>query len=133
MALNEKRQRFIDEYLIDMNASQAAIRAGYSCHRANQTGYFLMTNVDIKKEIDRKMIEKSEKLDISREKILSLLMEEALNSENKGSERVAALSHLGRFTLGELHRNENTDVTFQWMDENDDAADVSVVTADVKE
>ena len=81
MALNEKRQRFIDEYLIDMNASQAAIRAGYSCHRANQTGYFLMTNVDIKKEIDRKMIEKAEKLDISREKILSLLMEEALNSE----------------------------------------------------
>ncbi len=133
MALNEKRQRFVDEYLIDMNASQAAIRAGYSCHRANQRGYFLVTNGDIKKEIDRKMTEKAEKLDISREKILSLLMEEALNSENKGSERVAALSHLGRFTLGELHRNENTDVTFQWMDEGDDVADVSVVTTDVKE
>jgi len=133
MALNEKRQRFVDEYLIDMNASQAAIRAGYSCHRANQRGYFLVTNGDIKKEIDRKMAEKAEKLDISREKILSLLMEEALNTENKGSERVAALSHLGRFTLGELHRNENTDVTFQWMGENDDAADVSVNPTDVKE
>ena len=133
MALNEKRQRFVDEYLIDMNASQAAIRAGYSCHRANQRGYFLVTNGDIKKEIDRKMAEKAEKLDISREKILSLLMEEALNTENKGSERVAALSHLGRFTLGELHRNENTDVTFQWMDEGDDVADVSVSRTDVKE
>jgi len=133
MALNEKRQRFVDEYLIDMNASQAAIRAGYSCHRANQRGYFLVTNGDVKKEIDRKMAEKAEKLDISREKILSLLMEEALNTENKGSERVAALSHLGRFTLGELHRNENTDVTFQWMGENDDAADVSVNPTDVKE
>lgn len=133
MALNEKRQRFVDEYLIDMNASQAAIRAGYSCHRANQRGYFLVTNGDIKKEIDRKMAEKAEKLDISREKILSLLMEEALNTENKGSERVAALSHLGRFTLGELHRNENTDVTFQWMDESDDVADVSVSPTDVKE
>ena len=133
MALNEKRQRFVDEYLIDMNASQAAIRAGYSCHRANQRGYFLVTNGDIKKEIDRKMAEKAEKLDISREKILSLLMEEALNTENKGSERVAALSHLGRFTLGELHRNENTDVTFQWMDESDDVADVSVNPTDVKE
>ena len=133
MALNEKRQRFVDEYLIDMNASQAAIRAGYSCHRANQRGYFLVTNGDVKKEIDRKMTEKAEKLDISREKILSLLMEEALNSENKGSERVAALSHLGRFTLGELHRNENTDVTFQWMDESDDVADVSVNPTDVKE
>jgi len=132
MALNEKRQRFVDEYLIDMNASQAAIRAGYSCHRANQRGYFLVTNGDVKKEIDRKMTEKAEKLDISREKILSLLMEEALNTENKGSERVAALSHLGRFTLGELHRNENTDVTFQWMDD-DDAADVGVHPTDVKE
>ena len=57
-------------------------------------------------------------------------MEEALNAENKGSERVAALSHLRRFTLGELHRNENTDVTFQWMDD-DDAADVGGGTTDI--
>ena len=82
MALNTKRQRFVDEYLIDMNASQAAIRAGYSA-RANMSGHQLLTNGDIKKEIDRKMAEKAEKLDLSREKILSMLMEEAQNPENQ--------------------------------------------------
>tara|TARA_Y100001963_G_scaffold131863_1_gene189727 strand:+ start:630 stop:1055 length:426 start_codon:yes stop_codon:yes gene_type:complete len=133
MPLSEKRQRFIDEYLIDMNASQAAIRAGYSCHRANQRGYFLVTNGDIKKEIDRKMAEKAQKLDISREKILSMLMEEAQNPDNQSNVRVAALSHLGRFTLGELSRSEvNGAIAFKWEDDSDTAG-VGMVDADINE
>ena len=133
MALNTKRQRFVDEYLIEMNASQAAIRAGYSCHRANQRGYFLVTNGDIKKEIDRKMAEKAQKLDISREKILSMLMEEAQNPDNQSNVRVAALSHLGRFTLGELNRSEvNGAIAFKWEDDSD-TADVGVVTTDIND
>ena len=133
MALSEKRQRFVDEYLIDMNASQAAIRAGYSAHRANQRGYFLVTNGDIKKEIDRKMAEKAEKLDISREKILSMLMEEAQNPDNQSNVRVAALSHLGRFTLGELNRSEvNGAIAFKWEDDSD-TADVGVLSTDIND
>ena len=133
MALNTKRQRFVDEYLIDMNASQAAIRAGYSAHRANMSGHQLLTNTDIKSEIDRKMAEKAEKLDLSREKILSMLMEEAQNPENQGNVRVAALSHLGRFTLGELNRSEvNGAIAFKWEDDSD-AAGVGIVNADINE
>lgn len=38
MALTAKQQRFADEYLIDLNAKQAAIRAGYSSKSAEQQG-----------------------------------------------------------------------------------------------
>jgi len=130
--LTAKQKAFCDHFLVTLNASEASRLAGYKT-RSNQAGVENLSKPVIKEYLGSKMAETTEKLDISREKILSLLMEEALNTENKGSERVAALSHLGRFTLGELHRNENTDVTFQWMDEGDDVADVSVLTTDVKE
>jgi phage terminase small subunit len=36
--LTPKQRRFVDEYLMDLNATQAAIRAGYSTHTAEQQG-----------------------------------------------------------------------------------------------
>ena len=38
MALTPKQRRFVDEYLIDLNATQAAIRAGYKKNTARQIG-----------------------------------------------------------------------------------------------
>lgn len=45
--LTAKQQRFADEYLLDCNATQAAIRAGYSSKTAKSLGQRLLTNVDI--------------------------------------------------------------------------------------
>ena len=45
--LTEKQKKFVDEYLIDLNATQAAIRAGYSEKTARSIGQRLLTNVDI--------------------------------------------------------------------------------------
>lgn len=42
--LTPKQQRFVSEYLVDLNATQAAIRAGYSSKRADQAGYQLLRN-----------------------------------------------------------------------------------------
>lgn len=39
MKLTEKQQRFVEEYVVDYNATQAAIRAGYSANRAGEIGY----------------------------------------------------------------------------------------------
>jgi phage terminase small subunit len=50
-SLGRKRLRFVDEYLKDSNATQAAIRAGYSPSRAKQTGHDLVTNRDVQKAI----------------------------------------------------------------------------------
>lgn len=49
--LTEKQRRFCDEYLIDLNATQAAIRAGYSAKTAKSIGQRLLTNVDMKNYI----------------------------------------------------------------------------------
>lgn len=55
MALTEKQQRFCDEYLIDYNATQAAIRAGYSPKTAKQIGQENLTKPDLKAYIDEQL------------------------------------------------------------------------------
>ncbi|NMF00248.1 terminase small subunit [Aneurinibacillus aneurinilyticus] len=52
--LNAKQQAFVTEYLKDFNATQAAIRAGYSEKTARSQGQRLLTNVDIKQLISEK-------------------------------------------------------------------------------
>lgn len=53
--MNEKQKRFCDEYLIDCNATQAAIRAGYSPKTANEQGSRLLANISIKAYIDEQL------------------------------------------------------------------------------
>ena len=48
--LTAKQQRFCDEYLIDLNATQAAIRAGYSPKTAAQAAARLLTNVKVQEK-----------------------------------------------------------------------------------
>ena len=52
MGLTKKQERFVDEYLIDLNATQAAIRAGYSGKTARSVGAENLTKPDIKKAIE---------------------------------------------------------------------------------
>lgn len=49
--LTAKQERFTDEYLVDLNVTQAAIRAGYSPRSAGQTGHHLMKNPQIQQRI----------------------------------------------------------------------------------
>lgn len=49
--ISPKRERFIQEYLIDLNATQAAIRAGYSPKAAKVTGHRLLTDANVAEEI----------------------------------------------------------------------------------
>ena len=51
--LTPKQQRFVEEYLIDLNATQAAIRAGYSEKTAKSVGHENLTKPDLKKYIDK--------------------------------------------------------------------------------
>lgn len=50
--MTEKQKRFCEEYLIDCNGTQAAIRAGYSKKTARQMANLLLTKVDIREYID---------------------------------------------------------------------------------
>lgn len=51
MALNDKQARFVAEYLVDLNATQAAIRAGYSRKTASSQGERLLRNAEIAKAV----------------------------------------------------------------------------------
>ena len=58
--LPAKRQRFVDEYCIDFNGTQAAIRAGYSVNSATMQAARLLTNDNVKKALEEKRLEIAE-------------------------------------------------------------------------
>lgn len=93
-----KQQRFIDEYLIDFNATQAAIRAGYSQDTAKQQGSRLLTNVDVRAAIDTAIRERSSRALLSQDAVLCGLLEEARHTGDGSSHsaRVAAWAHIGK-------------------------------------
>ena len=68
--LTAKQQRFCDEYLIDLNATQAAIRAGYSAKTAKAIGQENLTKPDLKKYIDARMAEKESQLIADQDEVL---------------------------------------------------------------
>lgn len=69
--LTAKQQRFVEEYLIDLNATQAAIRAGYSEKTANEQGARLLANVSVRDAIDGAKVKRSNKLEITAERVLT--------------------------------------------------------------
>lgn len=71
--LEEKQKRFVQEYLIDLNATQAAIRAGYSPKSANQQGSRLCANAKIKDEIAKEMAKRSKRTGISQDRVIEEL------------------------------------------------------------
>jgi phage terminase small subunit len=73
MELTLKQERFIEEYLIDLNATQAAIRAGYSEKTARSQGQRLLTNVDIQEAIQKAMNKRSKRTEITQDRVLQEL------------------------------------------------------------
>lgn len=69
--LNSKQRRFIQEYLIDLNAAQAAIRAGYSPKTAKEQGHRLLTNAHIKEAVENAKKKREKRLELSQEKVLT--------------------------------------------------------------
>lgn len=69
--LTSQQKQFADEYLIDLNASQAAIRAGYSERSSRSTASDLLNNKDIAKYISDKQRKVSDKLNWSFERIIT--------------------------------------------------------------
>lgn len=70
MVLTPKQARFVENYLLDLNATQAAIRAGYSAKTANEQGPRLLAHPEIKSAIDAAKIERSERTEIEAERVL---------------------------------------------------------------
>mgnify|MGYP000644764437 FL=1 len=71
--LTAKQQRFCDEYLIDLNATQAAIRAGYSPKTARMIANENLTKPYIKEYIEKRMAEKEKELIADQDEVLKYL------------------------------------------------------------
>jgi len=63
--LTPKQQRFVQEYLIDLNASQAAARAGYSKKTSDQLGYQLLQKASVQAAIQQGQKKAAEKAELS--------------------------------------------------------------------
>ncbi len=70
MALTIKQQRFVDEYLKDLNATQAAIRAGYSKKTADQQASRLLTNVKVREYLAERQDDRSKRTEITQDMVL---------------------------------------------------------------
>jgi len=73
MSLTAKQQRFVEEYLIDLNATQAAIRAGFSRKTAEQQGYQLLQKTSVAQAIEVAVAERSQRTQITADQVISEL------------------------------------------------------------
>lgn len=94
--MREKQKKFCDEYLKDRNATQAAIRAGYSKKTARSIASEILTKPDIKSYI-KQQLEKIHNADIaSAEEVMEYLTVTMRNKENGARVRLRAAELLGK-------------------------------------
>ena len=102
-SLNARQTAFVQEYLIDKNATQAAIRAGYSKRTAKSQGQRLLTHVDIDRLVTNELAKMSEDAGISAEAVIATIKRLLKTAEDKGNVHAALKAcdmlakHLGMY------------------------------------
>ena len=96
--LTIKQERFVEEYLIDLNATQAAIRAGYSVKTAQEQSSRLLSNVIIQNAVQSARNAMSERALVTQEMVVKGLLKEAeyMDEGSTQGARVSAWAHLGK-------------------------------------
>jgi phage terminase small subunit len=111
--MTPKQQLFVREYLVDLNATQAAIRAGYSAKTARSIGSELLTNPDIAAAVQAAADKRSAKAEITAQAVLQNIQRIATRAEAdddwqaalKGNELLG--KHLKLFTDKVEHTGAN--------------------------
>jgi phage terminase small subunit len=116
--MTPKQQRFVAEYAVDLNATQAAIRAGYSPHTARVQGSALLTNPDIAAAVAERNGQVITRLEVTTERVL------------REYARIA-FSDMRRFATVTANGGVNLVPSDQWSD--DDAAAVAELGETVTE
>jgi phage terminase small subunit len=83
VGLNSKHAAFEREYLVDLNATQAAIRAGYSKKTAGSQGQRLLKNVEIKARIDAALLKRAARVEVTADDVLRELKRIAFADPSK--------------------------------------------------
>lgn len=114
MSMTKKQKCFVEEYLIDLNATQAAIRAGYSPDTAYSIGQENLKKPEIKMRIEKAMAERSRRIGINQDRVLRELarvafanasdminMEDATLRADASEDDTAAIQSVKVKTFGE--------------------------------
>ncbi len=97
-SLTSKQACFVEEYLVDLNATQAAIRAGYSARNADKIGPELLGKTRVAEAVKAAQQARTERTEITQDEVIQGLKKEA-TLEGEGSShsaRVSAWAHLGK-------------------------------------
>lgn len=101
--LTKKQERFVEEYLVDLNATQAAVRAGYSAKTAEQMGYQLLQKTSVQKKLEESIERRSKRTEITQDRVLDEIGKVAFrdaadyaDSELKYTSKLKALELLGK-------------------------------------
>lgn len=93
--MTDKQQRFVDEYMVDLNATQAAIRAGYSAKSAEKIGHQLLEKTRVSNEILKRKAKLSSVANWTAADVLKRLARLA-DEGYKDSDKIKALELIGR-------------------------------------
>lgn len=104
MALNPRQIRFCEEYLVDLNATQAAIRAGYSEKTAKAIGCENLTKPDVQEYIQAKRKVLSKSLEINQERVLN------------------EYARIAFFDIRKIYNDDNTLMDIKSLDDDSAAA-----------
>lgn len=103
MALTPKQERFVQEYLVDLNATAAAKRAGYSEKRASELGYQLLRKTTVQAAIQRAIQDRSQRTGATQDYVIEKLKaiadkqaSDAPDSDLKYSSQIKAIELLGK-------------------------------------
>lgn len=123
MALTAKQKRFIQEYLIDLNATQAAIRAGYSPKTAEVIGFENLRKPKIEEAIQKAIEKRSERIEITADMVLQRWWDIATADPNE-------IVHVRRLCCRHCF---GIDYQYQWRDAEEYQQAVQVAINNAKE
>ncbi len=103
--MTPKQAAFVDEYLIDLNSTQAAIRAGYSAKTAEWIGPQLLGKTHVAAEIAKRMEDRSKRTEITQDRVLTdieLIKQDAMRKSYDKNGNEAMINHTSALKACEL-------------------------------
>lgn len=103
--MTPRSRDFVDEYLVDLNATQAAIRAGYSEKTAYSIGQRLLKNVEVQAMIANRMEERSKRTEITQDRVLTdieLIKQDAMRKAFDKNGNESMINHTSALKACEL-------------------------------
>ncbi len=130
--MTPKQERFVQEYLIDLNATQAATRAGYSARTANEQGARLLANVSVRLRLQAAMKERAERTHITQDRVLQELARLAFSDLRKAFKDDGSLKLPKEWDDDTAAAMAGVDTTTTSVGGGDEEAPLSLTTKKVK-